>query len=62
MLEFDEVTLAPDINDAVIEAINLITYSGKTYETLPIEHQSELNLYYVACTRARYRLNDAAHL
>lgn len=61
-LEFDEVTLAPDINDAVIEAINLISYSGKTYETLPIEHQSELNLYYVACTRARYRLNDAAHL
>lgn len=54
-LEFDEVTIANDLNDLVGNVLIKET-------ALTIQDKELLNLYYVACTRARIRLNNAAHL
>ena len=51
--EFDEVTIAQDLNTAV----------GKILDRAPSTARSnELNLYYVACSRAKKQLNNAALL
>jgi len=57
-LTMDEVTLADDVNEAIEDAIVTVE-SGK-----PISEQErdELFLYYVACSRCRYKLNNAKHL
>lgn len=59
-LESDEVTLAPDLNEAVSDAINFI----EANPTLPVpeEFRTELNLFYVATSRAKKSLIGAIHL
>ena len=60
-LEFDEVTLAQDMNysvDMVIERLGIPPY---TNTPLTPADRETLNLYYVACTRALVRLNNAIH-
>ena len=57
--EFDEVTIADDLNKS-IEKIVKQPCSGPEY--LAPEDLESLNLYYVACTRAAKRLNNAIYL
>ena len=60
-LEFDEVTLAADMNysvDMVIERLGVNPYTSIT--TNPTDRET-LNLYYVAMTRALVSLNNAVH-
>ena len=52
----DEVTLDNSMNNAVDEILRL-----PLNERLA-EEQAEVFNYYVACTRARYKLNNAKHL
>lgn len=59
-LEADEVTIAPDMNEAIIDAIHFVQQSPD--KPLPEEHLTELNLYYVATSRARKKLINALHL
>lgn len=61
-LEFDEVTLAPDMNysvDMVVERLG-----GGPYDKEDIKGQDRetLNLYYVASTRALVRLRNASYI
>ena len=60
-LEFDEVTLADDLNDSIAPIIASIE-SGRKAITISSEERTELNLYYVACSRAKQILNNAKHL
>ena len=60
-LEFDEVTLAPDMNDSIAEIL-LSLKMGREFSSLTVPEQESLNLYYVACTRAAKVLNNATHL
>ena len=60
-LEADEVTIAPDMNEAIIDAM-LHKNELKNDESLPESELTELNLYYVACSRARKSLIGALHL
>jgi superfamily I DNA/RNA helicase len=63
-LEFDEVTIGNDANsmvldileerDEALESVNEYQFSE--------EELTELRLYYVACTRARVKLNNAVCL
>jgi superfamily I DNA/RNA helicase len=55
-LTFDEVELANDLNEAITELVELDPASYTD------EERAELYLYYVACTRARYKLHNAKHL
>ena len=55
-LTMDEVTLDDSMNNAIEEVIRL-----PLNERLA-EEQAEVFNYYVACTRARYKLNNAKHL
>ena len=55
-LSFDEATLDDSMNNAVEEILRL-----PLNERLA-EEQAEVFNYYVACTRARYKLNNAKHL
>lgn len=55
-LSFDETTLDDSMNDAIADIIHI-----PVDERTPAE-QSEVFNYYVACTRARYKLNKAHHL
>ena len=55
-LTFDEATLDDSMNNAIEEVIRL-----PLNERLA-EEQAEVFNYYVACTRARYKLNNAKHL
>jgi superfamily I DNA/RNA helicase len=59
-LEFDEVEIADDLNEAIIDPINILTL--KPTATLATEHLAELYLYYVACSRAKFKLINATHL
>jgi len=54
-LEFDEVVIATDLNESIVE---IIANDGAG---TPDEVES-LNLYYVACTRALKLLHNAVHL
>ena len=59
--EFDEVTLADDINTSVEKPINLLL-RGVPLNALEQKQLENLNLYYVACTRAAKKLNNAKWL
>jgi len=59
-LEADEVTIAPDLNEAILDAVLFAEMSPD--KPMPEEHITELNLYYVATSRARKKLINAAHL
>jgi superfamily I DNA/RNA helicase len=59
-LEVDEVTIAPDLNESISDLLQLITMNPD-YEVTETE-RNELNLYYVATSRARKALINAAHL
>lgn len=64
-LEFDEVTLDDDLNTSVAKAIKFATLyrdKGASVTTLPEEYVAELNLYYVACSRAKKVLYNATFL
>lgn len=54
-LEFDEVTIADDLNESLAE---IPPAAGQ----LSPKQLEAVNLYYVACTRAAKRLNNARHL
>ena len=56
-LEFDEVTIASDLNDMVADITNDIRTN--TDKVLSTTEKNELNLYYVACSRAKKVLNNA---
>ena len=56
-LEFDEVTIASDLNDMVADIINDIRINPD--KVLSTTEKNELNLYYVACSRAKKVLNNA---
>lgn len=59
-LEYDEVTIAADLNLAITNI--LASHMNYSHDDLTIEEKTELNLYYVACSRARIRLINALHL
>lgn len=59
-LEYDEVTIAPDLNLTVSNI--LVSNLNATYDKLSSEERTELNLYYVACSRARKKLLNALHI
>jgi superfamily I DNA/RNA helicase len=60
-LEFDEVTLAPDMERSIADTLNAIDL-GLPLEDLTEEERSELNLFYVACSRARKKLIGVSYL
>lgn len=63
-LEYDEVTIADDLNTAIEDIVRVIDTNiraGRETELTVLE-RTELNLYYVACSRARKVLIDAKHL
>lgn len=59
-LEFDEVILAPDMNNSIEVLLGELREDPK--RTLYQYEKESLNLYYVACTRALVRLRNATHL
>ena len=61
-LEYDEVYIADDLNSAVAELQLYMTTHSLSYDQLSTDQQTELNLYYVACTRAHKRLLNANQL
>lgn len=64
-LEFDSVTLAPDINAAVQKALGKIrefSAKGLTNKAVLNKYNEELRLYYTACSRAMYELHNAKYL
>ena len=61
-LEFDEVYIMDDLNVAVAEIQIKMDISDLSYEDLTSDEQSELNLYYVACSRAHKVLLNATQL
>lgn len=62
MLEYDEVYIADDLNNAVKMVQISMASKNITYDQLTKEEQTELNLYYVACTRAHKVLLNAVQL
>lgn len=58
-LEYDEVTIGPDLNDSVTDVISCLIDPDYILTT---EDINTLNLYYVACSRAKKVLNNALHL
>ena len=60
MLEFDSVEISDDMNIAIAPIIlSILTYDD--YELKP-EERAELNLYYVACSRAKKELFNAKYV
>ncbi len=59
-LEVDEVTIADDLNLSIAQTIELL----KEHPNMQLtdDQLGGLYLYYVACTRASVRLNNALHL
>jgi len=53
---FDEVTLADDMDESITDFVNI------PVDKLSPEQQEAMNLYYVACTRHRLKLNNAKYL
>ena len=62
LLEVDEVYIADDLNVAALQVIAKMESLSIPYHKLPPLAQSELNLYYVACTRAHSVLHNATVL
>lgn len=60
-LEFDEVTIAPDLNESLSDLVSLVSSGKSLSELTPLDHEA-LNLYYVAITRCAKQLNNAVHL
>ena len=56
-LEFDEVTIGSDMNELVGEIVTKLK-TNPDY-ILSVDETNELNLYYVACSRAKKVLNNA---
>ena len=59
-LEFDEVILAPDMNNSIELIIEELSLTSD--KVLLPEDRESLNLYYVACTRALISLRNALYL
>jgi F-box protein 18 (helicase) len=59
-LEFDEVTIAPDLNLSIQDLV--LAIQDDPDMVLSALEREGLNLYYVACTRALVRLKGATHL
>ena len=59
--EFDEVTIADDLNDSIDDIVGSIN-AGRSLSSLDESDIESLNLYYVAVTRAAKQLNNARHL
>lgn len=55
-LAMDETTLDNSMNEAIEDIIS------RPKEMRSTEEQAEIYLYYVACTRAKYKLHNARHL
>ena len=60
-LEFDQVELADDLNTAISPILQAM-HNGLEPEKMPSNYRTELNLYYVACSRAKKSLINATHL
>ena len=60
MLEWDEVTIGNDAN-SMLEEILQQRVDNPEY-VFTEDELTELRLYYVGCTRARVKLNNAIHL
>jgi len=60
-LEFDEVTIADDLNKVISNILSAYPHSIAYTDYLP-EEITEFKLYYVACSRAKKVLNNATHL
>ena len=61
-LEVDEVFIADDLNVATLQIVAKMEELNLSYKDLTPTLQSELNLYYVACTRAKKCLINATVL
>lgn len=62
-LEFDEVILAPDMETYLKPVLDLFSETKeKELPNLSSSQKENLNLYYVACTRALISLKNATHL
>lgn len=61
-LEFDEVTLASDIEKSIMDIVIAIKHEDMDLDKLSEDERAELNLYYVACSRAKKVLNGANYL
>lgn len=61
-LEYDEVYIADDLNSSVAEVQFYMTANKLSYDQLTPEQQTEINLYYVAATRAHKKLLNANQL
>lgn len=59
-LEFDEVILAPDMNNSIEILIEELKIEPTRF--LDVSERESLNLYYVACTRALVSLRNAIYL
>ena len=60
-LEFDEVIISDDLNTAISPIMHLLMSGLEPHETTP-EMRGELNLYYVATSRAKKKIKNAIHL
>ena len=62
-LEFDVIEIAPDFNDRITEVMEdiEIAISEENYDLAEVLRE-EYRLYYVACSRAMVRLDNAKHL
>jgi F-box protein 18 (helicase) len=60
-LEYDEVTIADDLNDSIKDIVNEIR-TGRQLDELDTSEKESLNLYYVACTRSQVSLYNAKYL
>ena len=61
-MEWDSVTIAPDLNDITQQTLDFIRDQPHMLEDLPQEHIDTLNLYYVAVSRCKKELHNAIHL
>jgi len=62
-LEWDQVEIAPDLNDAVVTALVKIAKAKMSHNNRMVELlQEELRLYYVATSRCKIDLLNARHL
>lgn len=61
-LEMDSVELADDMNQAIQTITTSIRTGELSPEDLTPEERAELNLYYVACSRAKKEIHNAKYL
>jgi len=60
-LEFDEVYILDDLNRTITKILNIYIL-GEVEDNIKNENLVEFNLYYTACSRAKYKLHNALHL